>query len=225
MKVRVLFLSQQRLLRESVQCALKAVADVMLMPPVGSTTEAIESMLVCRPDVILIDLNPSLFGVRVVRELREACPDCRILVVSSQGDPVVSTQMALAGVQGFLSKDIGVGELIAALHATAAGETVFENETCEKRIRPAFQGNRGLTDRETQVLELIAQGFANKPVAATLGISIKTVEKHRQRVMDKLQAHDTAGLTWRAFCLGATHTPFLSKWRQTPRKEVSNFTP
>lgn len=199
MELKVLFLSQQRLLREALHSAVKGMADVSFVPPVGSTADAIESMLVCKPDVILIDLNPSLFGLRVVKELREACPHCRIVALSSQGDHIVRTQMALAGVQGFLSKNIGIEELVAALRAAAGGNS----HAAEHRLGPGFTFNRGLTFREAQVLELIAQGCGNKQVAGTLGISIKTVEKHRQRVMEKLQAHETAGLSWRAFCLGA----------------------
>jgi DNA-binding NarL/FixJ family response regulator len=199
----VLFFSQQRLLRDLLECAFRSVPGIVFLPPVSNITEAIQSMLVRMPDVILLDLNPSLFGLRVVKQLRDACPGCRIIVLSSHDDAVTQCQLAAAGVQGFLTKDIGMDEFISAILATTAGEKVFPIGDLENRAT-RLAGRTALTPRESEVLELIAQGYANKQVAATLGISIKTVEKHRQRVMEKLHAHETAGLSWRAFCLGVS---------------------
>jgi DNA-binding NarL/FixJ family response regulator len=203
MGMTVLFFSQQRLVRESLERALGNVPDLSFLPPVSETVQAIESVLKFKPEVILLDLNPSLFGIRVARELREACPECRILVLSSHADAIATTQLALAGVQGVLSKDIGLDDLVWAIREVGLGKTVVcENGNCVSKDGPAANGARSLTVREAQVLELVANGLANKQVAAELGISIKTVEKHRQRVMTKLHAHETAGLSWRAFCLG-----------------------
>jgi DNA-binding NarL/FixJ family response regulator len=203
MQIRLLFLSQQRLVRESLQRALFDAPDIEFLPPVGDTEEAVRSIVTSRPHVVLVDLNPSLFGIRVTRHLQSACPKCRIVVLSSHADPVAAKQLALVGVDCFLSKDIGIQDLIWAIRETHAGKIVIcENGKCVARAEPAVPDCRSLTVREAQVLELIANGFANKQVAAELGISIKTVEKHRQRVMSKLHAHETAGLSWRAFCMG-----------------------
>jgi DNA-binding NarL/FixJ family response regulator len=199
----VLFLSKQRLLRESLQRVFQGVPEVTFMPPASTTEEAINSMLVSEPDVIMIDLNPSLFGLRVVKELRDACPACRIIVLSSHDDRIAEAQMAVAGVQGFLTKDIGIDELVEAVIATKQGEKIFGNSDLDHYVG-RFKGKPALTMREAEVLQLIAKGYANKQVADRLGISIKTVEKHRQQVMEKLQAHETAGLSWRAFCLGVS---------------------
>ena len=203
METTVLFLSQQRLLRELFERVFKDVPQVNFMPPASTTEEAIDSMLVAEPDVILFDLNGSVFGLRVVKQLRDACPDCRIIVLSTHDDRIAEAQMAVAGVQGFLTKDIGIDELVEAVIATKDGEKVFGTPRPESYLGQ-FQGKPALTPREAEVLQLIAKGYANKQVADALGISIKTVEKHRQRLMEKLQAHETAGLSWRAFCLGVT---------------------
>jgi DNA-binding NarL/FixJ family response regulator len=200
MEIKVLFLSQQRLLRESVQRVFKDVPGIKFVPPASTVVEAIAGIEQSNPDVVLIDLNPSLFGLRVVKALRDACPSCRMMALSSYDDPVAQTQLAIAGVHGFLTKDIGVDKLAAAIRAITAGETVFTRPFATAHTGPRV--NRGLTARESEVFELIAQGFANKQVAAELGISIKTVEKHRQRLMQKLDSHETARLSWHAFCLG-----------------------
>lgn len=201
--VDILFLSQQRLLRDTLERVFQDVPGLRFMPPVSNTAEAVESMLLKEPDVILVDLNPGLFALRVVKELRNSCPDCRIIALSSHDDAIAQAQLAAVGVQGFLTKDIGIEELKEALLATSAGRPIFGQSQTHSLLTRA-QGNPGLTPRESEVLELIAKGYANKQVADKLGISIKTVEKHRQKVMEKLQAHETAGLSWRAFCLGVS---------------------
>jgi len=203
--VKVLFLSQQRLLRESLEEVLGKADGIEFLPPVDDVIEAAHSIALFHPDVVLIDLNPALF--RVVKELQQACPRSPILVLSSYADRITQTQLALAGVQGFLSKDIGIDELRWAIREAHLGNTIFRegNNYVGKNALSTIPHSRGLTAREAEVLELVANGLANKQVAAALGISIKTVEKHRQRVMSKLQAHETAGLSWRAFCMGIGH--------------------
>lgn len=212
-KPRVLFFSQQRLLRESLAANLGQAADIEFLPPVSTLDEAIHSVQTLKPSSILIDLNPALFGLKVARELRSACPECSLIVLMSHDDAVAQEQLAVAGVRGVLTKNISIDELIQATREISSGKTVFVKDGHVLAERPPVKTS-GLTDREAQVLELVAKGLANKQIAAELGISIKTVEKHRQRVMCKLNAHETAGLTWRAICMGVARGtaayPFLS---------------
>ena len=203
----VLFLSQQGLLRESFSAAFAESPDIHFKPAVATTDEAVASIRQSEPNVILVDLNPSLFGVKVARELQHACPGCRILVLSSHSDPISEAQLAAVGVKGVLCKSIGIHELACAIREAAAGKSVYMTKgqataVDTSTVRPV----NCMTPRETQVLELVAQGFANKQIAAELGISIKTVEKHRQGLMCKLQAHETAGLTWHAICMGVARS-------------------
>lgn len=205
--INVLFLSQQRLLRETLLAAFSEVSDIRFLPTVANTEEAVASITESEPDIILVDLNPSLFGVKVAKQLQDACPGCKILVLASHSDPVTEAQLASAGVKGVLCKSIGIHDLAWAIREAFAGKCVYMNE--DKPIAVDASHVRlvgGMTDRESQVLELITMGLANKQIAAELGISIKTVEKHRQRVMCKLQAHETAGLTWRAICMGVARS-------------------
>lgn len=205
--IKVLFLSQQRLLRESFSAAFAECPDIQFMPAVATTDEAVASIRHSEPKIILVDLNPSLFGVKVARELQHACPECKILVLASHSDPVIEAQLAAVGVKGVLCKSVGILELACAIREDFVGKYVYMNngqvtavETSNVRQVP------GMTRRETQILEFVAQGLANKQIAAELGISIKTVEKHRQSLMCKLQAHETAGLTWRAISMGVARS-------------------
>src|SRR3569623_487574 len=121
MRITVLFLSQQRLLRETLTLAFEGVADVDFLPQVNDSAQVVAALLVKKPDVILVDENPSLSGLKVAKELQEACPSCAILVLASFTDAVANRQFALAGSKGVLSKDIGIADLVAAIRNVAAG--------------------------------------------------------------------------------------------------------
>lgn len=201
--IKVLFLSQQRLLRETFSDAFSNSSDIRFLLGVGDVNEAITSIQHSQADVILVDVNPSLFGITVTKQLRAACPNCRILILASHSDQIAEAQLLAAGVEGVLSKNIGMMDLACAIRKAYLGEPVSAKGERARALENSRAASvSGMTERETQVLELVAQGLANKQIADVLGISIKTVEKHRHRVMCKLQAHETAGLTWRAVCMG-----------------------
>jgi DNA-binding NarL/FixJ family response regulator len=133
-------------------------------------------------------------------------------VLSAHSDDVYVERMNEAGVVGFLEKQTSAEILTKAIHEVVAGRTFF-SPSIAKRLRDDQSKPRDrdgllkahgarLTSRESEVLQLVAEGSANKQVAAELGISIKTVEKHRQHLMDKLKIHDTAGLTRYAIAQG-----------------------
>ncbi|MDX1951826.1 MAG: response regulator transcription factor [Verrucomicrobiota bacterium] len=207
--IKVLFLSEQRLLREAFAEAFSGLSDIKLLAAVDTVEEAITSMLKSQPDVILVDINPSLFGRTVAKRLQVACPGCKIILLASHSDEIAEAYLIAEGVKGVLSKNIGIHDLGRAIRQVYLG-----NSVCMSDGKPAAMDTRpvsGMTEREAQVLVMITQGLANKQIAAELGISTKTVEKHRQRVMSKLQTHETAGLTWRAICMGvARSTPCLA---------------
>ena len=210
--IRVLFLSQQRLLRELFSAAFSTMSDIEFLPSVSEGNEAIASMLQFEPHVVVIDLNPSLFGVRITKQLQAACPGCKILILASHCDAIMEGQLTGVGVQGVVSKNISIDDLAWAIRQVFYGQGVCMSDGKPVAADSAdIRTTNGMTEREAQVLELVAQGLANKQIATALGISTKTVEKHRHRVMCKLQAHETAGLTWRAICMGVGRaTPALA---------------
>jgi DNA-binding NarL/FixJ family response regulator len=156
---------------------------------------------------------PLLNGLEATRQILAARPETRILILSAHGDDVYVEQVAELGVAGYLVKQTSAIVLTKAIREVHKGNRFF-SRSITKRLDHLNQsspnGARGkqkknsvqLTSRELEVLQLIAEGSANKQSAAELGISIKTIEKHRQSLMNKLDIHDAAGLTRYAIAAG-----------------------
>jgi DNA-binding NarL/FixJ family response regulator len=175
--------------------------------------EAVEMAEALKPDVILMDIAmPVLNGLEATRQILAANPAAKVVILSAHSDDEYIERMRSAGVAGFLEKQTSAEILTKAIREVAKGNTVFspsitkrlsaeQNRPRDREGMLKANANR-LTTREAEVLQLVAEGSANKQVAASLGISIKTVEKHRQNLMDKLNIHDTAGLTRYAISTG-----------------------
>lgn len=158
-----------------------------------------------RSGVVLMDIAmPSMNGITATREVLRECPGWRVLVLSGYCGPKELEESVAAGASGCIPKESNRGELIEAILTVYRGGSVFGPEMLSHLVKffQRGQGSTGeagkrcrLTGRETEVLQLVAEGYANKQIAAELRISIKTVEKHRQHLMDKLNLHETAGLT------------------------------
>ena len=167
-----------------------------------------------RPAVVLMDVAmPLLNGVEATRQIVRELKNTKVLMLSSYGDDNSLNQTIAAGASGFLVKQTAADEMLQAIREVAAGGSFF-SPTVAQRLRERRFGTNApdpnaaasakvqLTAREAEVLQLIAEGFANKQIADELGISIKTVEKHRQQVLNKLNIHDVAGLTRHAVAMG-----------------------
>lgn len=199
--------------RQGLCALLKADGHFAMVGEARTGREAVEMARALRPDVILMDIAmPILNGLEATRQIIAANPAARVIVLSAHSDDVYVEKMNEAGVAGFLEKQSSAEILTQAIREVAKGNTFF-SPAIAKRMRDTQQSPRDregvlkpnstrLTSRETEVLQLVAEGSANKQVAAALGISIKTVEKHRQHLMDKLHIHDTAGLTRYAIATG-----------------------
>jgi DNA-binding NarL/FixJ family response regulator len=152
-----------------------------------------------------------LNGLDATRQILADHPSARVLILSAHSGDEYLERFGELGAAGFLEKQTSAEVLVEAVLAVARGET-FYSPSILRRQRIRRRAHRGrpdksppecrLTARETQVLQLVAEGLANKQIAGTLGISVKTVEKHRQQVMDKLGIHETAGLTRYALARG-----------------------
>jgi DNA-binding NarL/FixJ family response regulator len=155
---------------------------------------------------------PLLNGLEATRQIRKAVPATRVLILSAHSDDEYIRQVILLGAAGYLIKQTSADFLSKAIREVQKGNTFFSpsiaNRLCDLSLElPDGSGalkkkNTALSSREMEVLQLIAEGKANKQVARELGISIKTVEKHRQHLMSKLDLHDTAGLTRYAIAAG-----------------------
>ena len=147
---------------------------------------------------------PVLNGLEATRRIRKRVPEAKVLVLSSYDDEEWVAQLIEAGAAGYLTKRSAANEFAEAIRSVRRGNTFYSPEIAKRlrdRGRATFAAGQPakksgeLTEREAQVLQLIADGFSNKGIAAELGISVKTVEKHRQSVMNKLNIHEIAGLT------------------------------
>ena len=209
-KITVLLADDHTVVRQGLRALLMTEGDIEVVGEAENGRQAIQMAKKLMPDVAVIDIAmPVLNGIEATRQISRAVPSTKVLVLSSYCDDEYVRQMMMAGALGFLVKQTAADELIAAIRETWRGRAFF-SKGIAKRLRAqrleAFEsgqaGKSELTGRETEVLQLIAEGLANKQIAADLCISIKTVEKHRQQVMNKLGIHEVAGLTRHAIAKG-----------------------
>ncbi|HEX2852015.1 MAG TPA: response regulator transcription factor [Opitutaceae bacterium] len=212
-QINVLIADDHAIVRQGLCALLKADGDFTIVGEARTGREAVEMARLFRPDVILMDIAmPVLNGLEATRQILAADPAARIVILSAHSDDEYIERMRSAGVAGFLEKQTSSEILAKAIREVAKGVTFFSPSIVKRlnddRGKPRdrdgvlkVNGTR-LTTREAEVLQLVAEGSANKQIAAQLGISIKTVEKHRQQLMDKLKIHDTAGLTRYAIAAG-----------------------
>lgn len=212
-QITVMLAEDHAVVRQGLCALLKADGHFTMVGEARTGREAVEMARTLRPDVILMDIAlPVLNGLEATRQILTANPAAKVIVLSAHSDDVYVEKMIEAGVAGFLEKQTSAEILTQAIREVAKGNKFF-SPSIAKRMRDTRESPRDrdgvikpnstrLTSRETEVLQLVAEGSANKQVAAELGISIKTVEKHRQHLMDKLHIHDTAGLTRYAIATG-----------------------
>jgi DNA-binding NarL/FixJ family response regulator len=212
-QITVLLADDHAIVRQGLSALLKTDGQFAMVGQARTGREAVEMAAALQPDLILMDIAmPVLNGLEATRQILAANPTAKIVILSAHSDDEYIERTRSVGVVGFLEKQTSAEILANALREVASGKTYF-SPSIAKRLRPdanarrdregllRADGNR-LTSREAEVLQLVAEGSANKQVAAALGISIKTVEKHRQNLMDKLNIHDTAGLTRYAIAAG-----------------------
>lgn len=212
-KIRVLLADDHTVVRQGLRVLLEAEADIEVVGEAGSGREAVQLTKKLLPDVVVMDIAmPSLNGVEATRQITKEVPNVKLLILSSYNDDEYVHQVTGAGATGYLLKQTAATDLIKAVRETRNGNAFFSpaiSKRLMERYReavlsggPVRKQTDLLTSREAEVLQLIAEGRANKQIAAELCISIKTVEKHRQQVMNKLNIHDIAGLTRYAISKG-----------------------
>jgi DNA-binding NarL/FixJ family response regulator len=211
--ITVLLAEDHAVVRQGLSALLNADGHFQMVGGARTGREAVDLAESLRPDVILMDIAmPILNGLEATRQILAANPAARVLILSAHSDDEYIKRLCAAGVAGFLEKQSSAEILTQAIREVAAGRTFF-SPSIARRLRDQAAQPRDrnglarinaarLTAREAEVLQLVAEGSANKQIAAVLGISIKTVEKHRQHLMDKLNIHDTAGLTRHAIASG-----------------------
>lgn len=198
-------------IREALRSVLSTEETIEVVGEAENGRKAVEMAVAERPDVLLMDIGmPRLNGLEAARQIRQSAPGVRVILLTAFGNDQYIQQVIDGDIDAYILKDSPSNLVTHAIHEVAEGRKFF-SPSISHRIRkigaetPVSKGSKPavkLTGREIEVLQLIAEGAANKQIAGELGISIKTVEKHRQNLMDKLHIHETAGLTRYAISSG-----------------------
>lgn len=211
-KITVLLADDHMVVRQGLRALLTTEKDIEVIGEAETGRQAVEMAVQLHPNVILMDIvMPSLNGLEATRQITKQVPSSKVLILTSYGDDEYVQRLTEVGATGYLIKQTAATDLLKAIRDVEKGGMAFSPS-----IASRFQNNRPpssskpspdpcnhhLTPREAEVLQLIAEGQTNKQIASELGISAKTVEKHRQQVMNKLKIHDVAGLTRYALSKG-----------------------
>ena len=200
-------------MREGLRLLLELEKDLQIVGEAEDGRQAVALIKKLRPAVVLMDIAmPLLNGLEATRQIRKDFPDIKVLILSAHSHAAFVKQVIELGAAGFLLKHTSSAVVATAIREVLKGNTFFSpaiarrlpaggSKSLNRRGQPKEKGNH-LSSREVEVLQLIAEGHPNKQVAAELGVSFKTVDKHRQNLMAKLNIHDVAGLTRYAIAEG-----------------------
>jgi len=212
-KISVLLAEDHQIVREGFRSLLQHESDIEVVAESSNGRQAVQLTRKLRPEVVVMDIAmPLLNGLEAARQIRKDFPATKVLFLSAHSDDAYVAQVARLGATGFLLKQTSSENLATAIREVQKGNK-FYSHSISKRVSDRSQKSlqRGenfkqktnqLSSREVEVLQLIAEGKPNKQVASELGVSFKTVDKHRQHLMSKLNIHDVAGLTRYAIAEG-----------------------
>ena len=212
--ITVLLAEVHTIVREGLRALLKLEVDIEVVGEAENGRRAVELVEKLKPAVVVMDFAmPLLNGLEATRQIIRQAPQTRVLILSAHSDDAYVQQVMEAGAAGYLIKQTASHILPKAIREVHKGKTCFSSVISRRRNYHQDKARRNgdltakkdaslLSSREVEVLQLIAEGKANKESAEVLHISVKTVEKHRQNLMEKLNIHDTAGLTRYAIATG-----------------------
>jgi DNA-binding NarL/FixJ family response regulator len=204
----VYIVDDHQLFREGLKLLLTNLPFIGQVKEASNGREFLEDLQTGVPDVVFMDIEmPVMNGIETARQALEQAPDLRIIALSMYGDEEYYTNMIGAGAQGFIVKNSGFQEVEEAIQSVMAGKNYFSQEILSglvQNLTRKRKPNRGgdLTERETEVLVHICKGLSNKEIADTLFLSKRTVDKHRENLLVKTGAKNTAGLVMYAIQSG-----------------------
>jgi DNA-binding NarL/FixJ family response regulator len=210
--IQVLIAEDHMVVRQGLKSLLEEEGDIQVIGQAENGRIAVEMALKLRPEVILMDIAmPQLNGLEATRQILKAHPAIKIILLSAYKDDAYIERATALGAVGYLIKQSSLDAIAKVIREVHRGRVFFSPEVAKHLVNPnqrlplreelIKKKVAHLTGREAEVLQLVAEGQSNKQVGSSLGISIKTVEKHRQHLMEKLNIHDTAGLT--RYAIGA----------------------
>jgi len=205
MKKRIVIAEDHTILRQGLKALLKSNENLEVVGEAEDGLEAIRCVEKKNPDLLLLDLNmPRMDGISVINEIRKRHPETKIIVLTMHMQEEYILEAFRSGAQGYCLKASSHDELIMAINAVLSGKFYLSPEISGKVLEGFLEGQKNikkksswdiLTQREKEVLKLVGEGYQNKEIADYLFISVKTVEKHRANIMEKLDLHSASALT------------------------------
>jgi two-component system response regulator NreC len=211
----LLLVDDHEVVRTGLKTFLESQEGIRVVAEASSGKEALEQAVLVCPDVVVMDITmPEMDGLEATRRLKELCPQTHILALTVHEDKQYLFEMMAVGASGYLTKQSAAEDLVAAVHTVASGNIYLQpalarwlledyrrllNRVAESAPAPGapIAGGKDLSvlsERERQVLELVAEGFSNNQIGEKLGISPKTAARHRERIMNKLDLHSSTEL-------------------------------
>ena len=204
MKVRILLADDHQIMREGLKALLGRHSSIEVIAEAENGIEALSIARKERPDVIVMDIAmPDINGIEVTRQLKSELPDIKIIALSMHSDRRFVSEILKAGASAYVLKHAAFEDLEKAIKAVMIGRTFLSADILESVVNDyvsqlsssEYDAYRQLSDRERQVLQLLAEGNSTKEIAFKLHVSVKTIESHRQNIMNKLGIRTLAGLT------------------------------
>jgi two-component system response regulator NreC len=203
MSIKVLLADDHRMFRDGLKLQLNSVKDMVVAGEAGDGHETVKMAKELRPDVVLLDIAmPLLNGIEATRNIVKMIPDVKIIILSMHADRMYVLEAFKAGAHGYLLKEESFEQLTEAIKTVFSGKIYLSQSLGDLLVEDFVRQLRSgealvtdpLTDREKEVLQLIAEGKTSREIADILGVSASTVDTHRKKIMDKLSIHDIAGL-------------------------------
>jgi len=200
-KIRLLLVDDHQIVRAGLRLLFQAEKDMEIVGEVGSGDAAVQAVKELKPDVVVMDVvMPGMGGIEATRKIKEAYPDTTVLALTMHEDEQYFFEMLNAGASGYIPKRAAPDDLVSAIRVVNQGN-VFLHSTLAKFLVKDILGQEKdspsveeLTPREQEVLTYIAEGYTNREIAEALIISVKTVDRHRENIMHKLNLHSRVEL-------------------------------
>lgn len=204
-KIKVLIADDHKIIRVGLRGILEREADIEVIGEAEDGNQVLDILTRTITEVVLMDIDMGrTSGIETTQKVKASYPDVHILALTMHEEQDHIIKMLEAGANGYLLKNTGREELLAAIHAVIKGDSYFSNTVSATLLKaltnlkgkPSIKSNNNtpLSDREIEVLRLIAQEYSNGEIAEKLFISIRTVDTHRRNILEKLQVKNTAGL-------------------------------
>lgn len=207
MSVKIFLADDHKIMREGLRAMLEKKTDMRIVGEAGDGRTAVQMVQKMKPDIVIMDISmPEMNGIEATRRIIKNSPGVKVIALSMHADKKLISETINSGASGYVLKDSAFAELVDAIHAVIKGCSYLSMELSDvinkKLTRHPLYSK--LTDREREVLQLIAEGKSGKQMAGCLDISVKTVDSHRQQIMKKLNMHSIAELTKYAVREGLT---------------------